>query len=434
MSKEKPLKVRLNLKRKGLKQTMNSMPNEKESQNPWAMREQLPPVARKHTAMAIAVCFLCALGIPFCAYEAVSLILLAVLFGYVVFACRVPFAVALTLTTAAVFAVFGLGFSTGAVFLAVTVGICVTAFLLTTLTRGYLCAVLPIAAAVIAYLITRDAGVALSTLSFLPAAVLLSVATLLGKTRTQAICFALCGLLITVLAVLAVLVYRSMGALNGEAIRGFTENLREAVVQVMFTLRNPILENASSMTDAQSKAMYEQLLTVLGDDAIRNLVGMMFNILPALITVLCAVVAFEAQMLQNAVYRTVGLQAVLTREARVFTMSTTAAVIYALTFVLMLVIPSSSMASAVVQNICLMLLPGLCVIGITDIFAMISRLQGGSRTFFIVITVAMLCCCAGSSMLYILGMWGAYGVINAAIRQKMIDQLKQNGNFGDRDE
>jgi len=106
------------------------------------------------------------------------------------------------------------------------------------------------------------------------------------------------------------------------------------------------------------------------------------------------------------------------------------AVIYAVTFILTLLIPSSSMASAVVQNISLILLPGFCVLGVQGILLSLAQARGGMRVFLLLFFGSMLCCYTGGA-LYILAMWGAYGRVMDALRRKMLEKLNQDKNDGD---
>jgi uncharacterized protein YybS (DUF2232 family) len=201
----------------------------------------------------------------------------------------------------------------------------------------------------------------------------------------------------------------------------------------MISARDTLLQATAEIEmDEQMRSFYDQLAQNMSDDVIRLTVGILFNVVPALVTVLCSILAFLSQMLLNAIYRRTGLDAVLTREATTFTMSGVAAAIYVLAFMLTLFVSDSTMAGAVIRNVALILTPGFCVMGIYDLRQILSHMRGQSRLWFILFMGAMLCFCSGSSALYVLAMWGAYGVGTRLLREKM-KQKMQEASGEDRD-
>lgn len=408
---------------------MNNASNEKEPLNMWERREELPHVAGKHTILATAVCFLCALGLPLCfANEWVALVLLAVLFIYVAIAIRSPISVTMILVATVICTMLG-GFSIGAVFLALAVGTMTGAFLFTASRLPYLTVLLPVAAACLEFAFVSDLRVALLSLAFLPAAILLALATLKGAERTMAICFAEAGLVLVVLAVILVVICDAMGGLGRDAILTYIGNLRGELVNAVITVRDEVLALANAGADAQTKAAYDQMMAMLSNEMIADTVAQVFNLLPAIVLVICSIIAFFAQSMLNSAYYAVGLKDVLTPNARYFTMSVTAAVIYTLTFLLMIFVPYSSMVGAVVQNLCLILMPGLCILGVQGLLVSLTRSRGGMRIFMVILIASMLCCYT-SGALYILAMWGAYDRVLFAIRKRMIEKLTQEGRNG----
>lgn len=405
---------------------MNHTPNETEAVNAWANRAELPSVSVKNQIITSIVCFVCALTVPLCGFETFSLISLAILFAYVALMARMPFAVTLTLVSAFAVVMLSGAFGVGAQLLSLVVGTVTCTLLLTTLKLPYLALLIPVAAAGASYVFVSDLKVCLLSLVFLPASLLLSFATVKGRTRTSAICFASGGLILSLCLILAFLIWREYGSLSREAIVSYVTEIREALVNGFISARDEVLREATENGSEQTKQIYEQFAEIFTDDAIENTVAQMFNMLPAVIVVICNAIAFEAQLLLNACYMTVGLRCVITRESRTFTMSLSAAVIYAVTFLLMIFLPQTSMAMAVVQNICLILLPGLCIVGITGFFPMLANSRGGMRIFWILLLVFLFCFNFGSAF-YILAMFGAYAIVMTVIRLKMIEKLVKNG-------
>lgn len=411
---------------------MNQQVPDQELKNPWSDREALPKVAPKHIVLAAIACFICALAIPLCTNEWIALGVLAVLFAYVAIAVRSPVAVTLVLVTAIVAVMLGGGsFTVGAVFLALTVGTTVCAYLMTAVRLPYLAVLLPIAASGVSFFLISDPSVCLLALAFLPAAALLALATVKGNDRTTAICYTVAGLLVSLIAVLLVLIYQAYGNVGRQAILGCVDALRNGAVQGLAAARDELLAGMSgAIQDAAVKESYDNLAMMMSDEILGEFVATVINILPAMAVIICSIVAYEAQGMLNAVYYNTGLRTVLTPASRTFTMSVVSAVIYASTFVLTLIVPSSTMASAVIQNICLILLPGFCVLGVQSIMLSLAQARGGMRVFLLLFFGSMLCCYTGGA-LYILAMWGAYGRVMVAIRRKMLEKLNQNGNGGE---
>ena len=410
---------------------MNQQMQDQEIKNPWSDRELIPKVAPRHIVLAVIACFVCALCLPLCANEWIALGVLAVLFAYVAVAVRSPIAVTLVLVTAvAAVIVSGGSFTVGAIFLSIAVGAATCAYLITVVRLPYLVLLLPFAAGMLAFLLGSDILVCLLSLAVLPAAALLSIATVKGSDRTTAICYTIAGLLVSLVAVLLILVYQEYGHVGRSAIVGYVDALRNGTLQTLVLLRNELLATMSqAVQDAATKEAYDSLAVMMSDETLSDLVSIVFNILPAMAVVLCSIVAYEAQGMLNAVYYNTGLRQVVTPASRIFTMSVTAAAIYLLTFILSLVIPSSSIISAAVQNICLMLLPGFCVLGIQSAFVSLAQAKGGMRVFLLIFFGSMLCCYTGG-VLYIVAMWGAYGRIMQGLRHKMMEKLNQNRDGG----
>jgi len=408
------------------KESMNKNPAAKEPINAWKQKEKLPAVPVKFRVLAVIACFLCAFSVPMGGSEIFSMVALGLLFAYVVIMARVPASVALLLVPAVLTVILTAEFSVGAMVLSLVVGIACCTFLITTSKHGYLAVLIPLAAVGAAYLIHMDLPIALSALIFLPASVLLAIATRLGKWRTTAICFGIGGLLIPLVGLLLAFLWKECGSFSREAIMGYVSNFRLDLVAELMEARDELLRIAKEDTSAQAKKLYDQISESFTDAAITSAVSQLLNLLPAIVAVICSVIAFEAQYLLNLIYTTVGLKCVVTREARAFCMSVPSAVLYAVGFLLMLFLPKGSMAEAVVQNLCLILVPGLCVVGVQHLFTMAAGAKGGWRTFLIISVLALFICYPGGAF-YILAMWGAYSVIAANIQRLMIEKMVRDG-------
>ena len=81
------------------------------------------------------------------------------------------------------------------------------------------------------------------------------------------------------------------------------------------------------------------------------------------------------------------------------------------------------------QNLSIILMPGLCVIGLQSIVATIRHAKGSNRIFLLLVAAFFVCCSGG--VFYMLAFWGAYGIVMLALQRRMVERIIQNGRGGD---
>ena len=401
--------------------------------NPWQNRDALPPVSGKHIAFAVLTVLLCAVGLPFsAAYEWVPTALVVISLAYAVLMAHVPSLTTMLLLTGIAATLLGGGLLSGAWLLALTVGAAATAFLFTVSKSTVIAVALPIVMAGVALAITRDLPLAMLALSFLPAGILLGVATLAGRDRTTAICFAIGGFLLVIVAWIAYGVWHATGELTAAALRSFAESARGSMLDALITVREQFLElSAAAGSDEATREAYNRVTEMMSDDMLRQTVAAVFHMLPGIAVVVSSILAFEAQALLSATYRGVGLSAVLTDAAKYFTMSLTAAILFVLSTVLSLILPTSMLFGAALQNLSLILLPGFFLLGSQGILVAMAQTKGNGRGGVVLFLMLLLCCCSGASVFYVLAMWGAIGRVLFALQHKMLQN--QNNDPGQND-
>ena len=392
--------------------------------NPWQDKASLPRAKRSSVILAAVAFFFCALTLPFSTSENISLAVLAVLFAYTVYVARMPVPVTLLLLTAFTCVLLTGTFAAGAIFLCITIGVCSGAFLLTALRRPYFVLLLPVVAAVAAYAILRSVELAVICLAFLPAAILLAIATRTGQRRTTAVCFALGGLLLVVVAGLALFAWRQSTA-AGLSLSDYIESLREQLLQLLISVREEMVALMQESLVAEGGVLTEdataQIQTVrdtLSDTLLSDLVALLFNLIPAIVVIVCSIVAYEAQALLNANYRTAGMGNVVTENARIFTMSVASAVLFMIACAVTLFATSDSIPVMAANNLCLMLLPGFCVISVQSMAAFFTNARGGGKAL-VLLLIASMCCCSPGAIFYVLAFWGAYQCVMDAVRKRV---------------
>ena len=420
-----------------------------EAMSPWKDREALPTPARGSVALSAAIFLLACFAIPFSVLnESAAILLWAALCAAGFFFTRS--ARGLTgLTVGASFlgailpaALLPLGLTyypaVGAIIAAACVGVCAGAYYQTVTRRYWVLPVLALAASVGAYLATNEVLFAAMAFAILPAAILLAVATYLGEGATSAICFATGGLLVGVVGLIALWIGGSFGAPTPELLRGLLSEWKEGFVQAQIASRGELIalidqqiasagagDNVSSMEAL--KASFESMMS---DGMIRSSMDVMFNLIPAVLFLCCAIPAYLGQRLLNAAYNTNGMRAVVTLEAETFTVSLSAAILYVASLALSL-LPTSGdgFLTMVASNLSFILMPALLIIGIRAFKQMIrTRGKSSRRVTWIVLIVFLLMASTGA--LYLGAFFGAYVRIMQAIGKGIQNKINRGNGSG----
>lgn len=409
---------------------MNGIVKETEFENPWKEREKLPKASVKHIILAAIMCLISAVGIPLCNHAwFVPVAVMLLLCFYVAYSARSPFSVLVILLTAFSMLMIGPGFAGVSVALSLVVGAMALAYLLTVLKHSYLALLLPLSGFGIVFALSGDWRFSLLSLVFVPAGALLALATVTAKNRTTAICFTAAGFLISLLVLCALWIQMKTGGVGREQILAVIHGIKDAVMREITPIRNELFAIAEESKNAWALQVAQSFDSFYNEEMILRLM----QLAPAVAVVICSVLAFDAQLLLGMTYFSTGFSAFVPKRARIFTMSLTAAVLYCASFLLLLFVPSGSMAAAVIQNVCLILMPGFAFLGVRGLAVSFARAKGGMRVFLIIFTVVMLCC-SSELIFYILGLWGAYGRITEEIGRKMFEKMLRDGRDHSGDE
>lgn len=400
--------------------------HEQELKNPWQDKDSLPKASKDTVILAFIAVALCALAFPFSSFEYVTLGVLAVLFIYVVRTARLPSVVTAVLVTTVLIGMIDIW--GGAAALCLIVGACGAAFLFTVLRRPYLVLLPFLAAFGIAFLISRDWRIAALTFAFLPAAILLAIATKHDEGRTSTICWTIAGFLIAFVGVLLYLLWTGSMAM-GVNIREYIDILRGYFSNWMYSFREYFFAGMQQASTPEMMETIKEMEKLLSKEYFDEIAAMLFNLIPAGVVILCSVLAFNAQLLLTAQYRSAGMEKVVTPSSRIFTMSWLSGVLFMLSFAITMFATENSMFLTVASNLCLMLLPGLCVRAVIGILFGMYRMKGRGKSFFIILIAVMLCCNFFGAF-YFLAFWGAYQSIMEAVQRRLLEKMKQQN--GDR--
>ena len=397
--------------------------------NPWDERTSLPRLQKGNLALALIALFLSSIGVGCIGNETVAVILLPLLIFYAVMVIRAPGATVPLLLIALLASLFTVSLSGAAVTLSVILGTGTLAFLLSARQMPYLTLLAPLLGGALSFLLTGSWASMLLSLFFLPAGALLSYASCAQKGRTSSIVWTQAGLLISLVAIVACAVYQTQDSLSASSISAALEGVRYAILDLVGTVKTELLAELSAtgrgFSEAEIKELTDALNTVLGESTVNSLISQIYGILPGIAVALCGILAYEAQLFLNLTYLKNGWKQVVTPASCVFTMSLTSAVLYLLGFAVLLFFGSYSLFVVAMQNICILLLPGFCVLGAWNLRFQIKAARGGGKVFWILLII-FGCCCAGLSVLYILAILGASSVILGALHRKMQEKTKQS--------
>ena len=393
-----------------------SVTPEKEFHNPWDQRASFAPIGSRSLLLSLVIVFLCALAVPLATFhQGASTLILAVLFLYVATTVRVPFAVAFLLGTVFVITSLTGSLAIGATVLALVVGTGTAAFLITSIDVPWTILLLSASAFCFSFAVSLDWRLSLLSFAFLPAALLLAVATRRGEIRTTAICFSMAGLLAVIAVGVGGYLYYGSAA-RGMEISEFVFELRDAFFAYLVRKRDE--SGAILQAVTQTEFAFNETYT---DEVLLAQATQSFYVFPAICCVFCGVVAFEAQILLNGLYRSAGWKQVLTPRSMIFTMSLTSAVIYFVTFVLSMFPMEATMAALVIANLNTMLMPGFLVIGVTMLTLTLARSKSGSKSIWILLIGGLLCCRLDMA-LPLVSLFGANSVVLGTVHQKMKDK------------
>ncbi len=392
--------------------------DQKELQNPWEDRVSLPRLKRAQYVPALLAVMISALQLSCFEVAWLSMILLPVLFVFVVVTVREKGSVALILLITLAASLLSSSLTVASIVLSLIVGAGSLAWLLTVLRPPYLPLVLLAAVGALSWILSGDWWAALLAFAFLPAAAAMAYATVTDRGRTSVICFGIGGFLVSILVLSAIAFYQIHGTLEPSAIVASLEALRTAVVESTMGVRAALIEQLETAEVENAALLIEELKKSMSRENVELLVEMIFNLIPGLLISACSIVSFGAQLVQGMQYRFTGWGQVLTPHAAAFTMSVVASILYYLGFLSMLFLDATTMLGAVMQNACIILLPGLCLVGFADLFTRFRAARGSGR-FFRILIFASLFCCAGASALFFVALWGANCSILLALHRKM---------------
>lgn len=283
------------------------------------------------------------------------------------------------------------------------------------------------------FLVTSNPITPLLALAFLPAAALMAWAHARDLGRTNTILHALLGFVMTGLIILYVVLWRAYGSVNYDVLMRFVNEIKTLFVTVGTEMGKMLWETveASAAQSAVAPESLEKIKETYGqffnENNLRVMADSIMGLAPALVTVPMLIFSYLSDVVLLRKYYNTEWRSRMTPAACTVTVSPAAAVIYFVCLLVVLFINSQSVLVMAIYNMCLILLPGLCLIGFGVVWQNARRAKGWMGVASILFFVSILCC-LGLSSLYFVALWGAYAIVTAALHQKIIEKMKDKNS------
>ena len=408
------------------------MNEEKREENMQASEAEIvsPKLEKKDLILSLAVILLCGCILSGAIPSAFVVFASAILFAYTVVAVRNIGAVVQLLLTAIIATVMTFLPIVGAGVLALMLGTGTLAWLFMTLPKyKWAPACILILSYGMGFLITSDPVTSLLAFAFLPAAALMAWAHARDIGRTNTVLHALLGFVLVVLATLCAVLWRSYGSVNSDSLMRFINEIKDLFVTVGAEAGKLLWESfeAASTQSALSGESFEQFREsfdqVFSESSLRMLADTIVGLVPALIIAPALIISYLSNVVLLRKYYNTAWRSRMTPAACSLTIGPATGLIYFICFLITMFAKEQSVFLMAIYNMCLILLPGLCLTGVNVILqnARNSRgWMGKISLLFLVIAV----CCMGLSSLYFVALWGAYATIAAALHQKIMQKMK----------
>jgi hypothetical protein len=237
------------------------------------------------------------------------------------------------------------------------------------------------------------------------------------------------GFILAFLATLCAILFRTYGTINYYVLMNFVNELKQLFVTIgteagkIFWETIELLAEQSE-TSAESLAKLNELyLQAFSESNLQITADTLMGLAPALVGIPLLIMSYLSNVVLLRKYYNTEWRSHMTPAACSLTIGPAAALIYVVCMVVVLFVHKQSVLLMAVNNMFLLLLPGLCLTGVNTVLFNIRRVSGWMKAMTIVLFVATVSC-MGISSIYFLALWGSYVIVSAALHQKIIEKLK----------
>lgn len=401
-----------------------------ENLNASINQEANPKLDKKDLILSLFAILLCGCVLSGAIPSAFVGLASAALFIYVVIAIRNAGAIIQLLLTSIVATAFTFLPIVGTATLSLILGAGVLAWLFMTLPKYKWAPVLLLAVAYgLGFLVTFNPATALLAFAFLPAAALMAWAHARDLGRTLTVLHALLGFLLVALSALCIFLWHTYGSVNYDALMRLVDGFKNLFVAAGIEVGNKVLENfdlliAPSGVSADAVAqMRGGYIALFAESNLRTIADLLMGAAPALIIAPTMILSYLADVVLLRKYYNTEWRSKMTPAACSLIISPAAGVVYFVCFLIFMFANKTTLFTMAVTNMCLILMPGLCLTGVNVIRGNVRRATGWMKMAIVLFLIAAVCC-MGITILYFLALWGAYAVVSAALHQRIMQKMK----------
>ena len=352
------------------------------------------------------------------------------LFAYTVIAVRNIGAVIQLLLISIIATVLTFLPISGAIVLALMLGTGTLAWLFMILPKYKWAPIILLAVAYgLGFLVSSNPVTPLLSLAFLPAAALMAWAHARDLGRTLTVLHALLGFLLVALSALCIFLWHTYGSVNYDALMRLVDGFKNLFVAAGIEVGNKVLENfdlliAPSGVSADAVAqMRGGYIALFAESNLRTIADLLMGAAPALIVAPTMILSYLADMVLLRKYYNTEWRSKMTPAACSLVISPAAGVVYFVCFLIFMFANKTSIFTMAITNMCLILMPGLCLTGVNVIRGNVRRATGWMKMATILFLISAICC-MGITIHYFLALWGAYAVVSAALHQRIMQKMK----------
>ena len=404
--------------------------NRSENMQSPELENIFPKLDKKDLILSLAIVLLCGCILSGAVPSAFVGFASAILFAYTVVAIRNVSAVIQILITAIIATVLTFLPIVGAAVLALILGAGTLAWLFMTLPKyKWAPTCILIFAYGMGFLITSNPVAPLVCLAFLPAAALMAWAHARDIGRTNTILHALLGFILSVLVILCTVLWLSYGSVNYDSLMRLVNQIKDSFVAVGVEAGKVLWESveATSTQSALPQESLEQLresfAQLFSESNLRVIADTIMGLAPALIIVPTLIISYLSNIVLLRKYYNTEWRSRMTPASCALTVGPATGLIYFICFIITMFANGQSVFLMAIYNMCLILLPGLCLTGV-NVILQNARHSGGWRKAAPILLLVFAVCCMGLSSLYFVALWGAYATITAALHQRIMQKMK----------
>ncbi|NLK39929.1 MAG: DUF2232 domain-containing protein [Clostridiales bacterium] len=273
---------------------------------------------------------------------------------------------------------------------------CSSAATVLILTRSPLVILMPITSYGLALLLSRSLVDSIASLLYFPAAAVIALCIYRFKSRNSTVCAASLTLALTFAIFFSIAIYKEYGSLDITTLEKLWQTIKDET--------RTFLESARRIDEnGQSVRLYS-------DELISTMFSLFLNLSPAIIIFIFNALSFAAVKIVQLLFHVFKVSQMLPSQNWKFSISAAGAIIYLAAYVASLIFTADNISVlwAVVANIVYILTPGLFLVGINRLSAIVKQKKMYFDSIIIIFVIIMALLFMNSLFITALSFLGAF--------------------------